>query len=480
MPDYRLTITLNEPFTCSSHPVISNEIQTLDFIPGTVLRGSLAATLSYLGRQNDLAPWFGTSGPRWTSALPLPDSAAETIVPMPFCFAADKKDIPFRGRYHTLNNLLVTTPGSASEYSALTGHTLDHHHHFQWTGVRTPWLRVVNGKPVEGARVPLDSSMHVGLHYGRQSARTGALFSRREIPAGTRFEAWVHDPLGTLRQIPDFLFLGKRRSAGNGSAQLKAEPAPIPWTAPPTLQPGQTEVAIQLMADALVPDPATGSWLRGLDSAFWQRTLNLDVTVIASASANRPVLGWSTRWDLPRSQALAIAAGSVYRVKAIDAVLLSAALARLAAAGIGIRRHEGFGLVAVDPPWLQYPVNGVIGSPPDPAITAKPQPWPGLESQPRAKILEIAHQAGIAARDLIRRRSDRKDLTPQLAALSAYAGRVQDPAEVLAFARSFVARANPRSWDVLIPILEPLLEKAAAHIAQTRFALDAVETLLKD
>ena len=501
MPDYRLTITLTEPFTCSSHPVISNEIHTLDFIPATVLRGALAATLSYLGRAADLPRWFGTSGPKYTSALPIPDSGG-TLIPMPFCFAADKKDTPFNGRFHTLNTHLVKVPDTAAEYSALTGHDLTEHHQFQWTGVRKPWLRVVDGVPVEACSLDLDSSMHVGLHYGRQSAREGALFSRREIPAGTSFEAWVSNLPGEPADIPDFLFLGKRRSAGNGSASLNAELATLPWTVPPTLTPARFEVSIQLMADALVPDPATGSWLRGLDDAFWKRALSLtDVSVIASASTNRPILGWSTRWDLPRSQALAIGAGSVYRLRcAANPAALSASLKRLAADGIGIRRHEGFGVIAVDPPWLQAPVNGVVDlDPRPPSITTRPQSWPGLESQDAAKIVRLARDAqtvaarlkatvatqlgalsAYSARVQATAREALVQLQQQLGALSAYSARVQQPADVLAFARSFAARPNPRSWAVLFREVEEIIGQTA-DITQTRFVLAAIETyMLKD
>ncbi len=84
MADYRITVELQEPFTCGTRPVVSNEIATLDRIPGTNLRGALASALVRSGRGSELGAWFGDPGPRYTPAF-----RADSI-PIPLSFIHKK------------------------------------------------------------------------------------------------------------------------------------------------------------------------------------------------------------------------------------------------------------------------------------------------------------------------------------------------------------------------------------------------------
>src|SRR6266545_1730099 len=100
MPDYRIELELTEPLFCGSKHAVSNEMASLDFIPGSSLRGGIAAELSFSGRSSELAGWFGIDGPRWTPALPAPsrslirdlDDENLLVVPMPLSFLREKTD----------------------------------------------------------------------------------------------------------------------------------------------------------------------------------------------------------------------------------------------------------------------------------------------------------------------------------------------------------------------------------------------------
>ena len=61
MPILSGLLTLEEPFTCSSNPVVSNEIHTVDHIPATILRGALCTALMRAGRGGEVDTWLGVS-----------------------------------------------------------------------------------------------------------------------------------------------------------------------------------------------------------------------------------------------------------------------------------------------------------------------------------------------------------------------------------------------------------------------------------
>src|SRR5271157_4584886 len=163
MPDCLLTLTLAEPLTLGQRPVVSNEIQTLEYIPGTTLRGSLASTLALSGRGSELETWFGASGPWWTPAYPRASGGMQ-VVPMPASLVSDKGEAPFEGRHRVFNTLFGDAPLDAGEYRLRTGEEAEDHR-FQWTGVRSKWLLIDGGVPIGVHRVALDATMHVGLHY---------------------------------------------------------------------------------------------------------------------------------------------------------------------------------------------------------------------------------------------------------------------------------------------------------------------------
>lgn len=472
MPDYRIRIQTAEPVTLGAKPVVSNEIGTLECIPATSLRGALAAELAYAGRRADLGKWFSTGGPQWTPAFPTPspDQPVSLVVPMPLCFVYEKGDLPFKGKFAVCNTLLLDKlPKTASEYGSRIGVCPEKEDRFQWVAVRSRWLLVQNGSPAGVHPVEAEASMHVGLHYGRQTNRASALFSRREIVRGTRFLAWVHDPGGVLEDRPESILLGKRRSAGNGSASVEWQPGEFPWQGRPT-SPDQAEVNLQLVSDAVVPDRKTGGWLRGLDAGAWSEILGVDVVVKAAACSHRVLRGWSDTWGVARGHTAVISAGSAFRLAASnpgDLAQFHRALGRLASTGLGSGRHEGYGWVAVNPAWLDPPF--VLPQPhePDAQLSPEADPWPGFAAGEREMLRGYLNAARkLAGTDSVR---------DKIGALAAYAARTEDPADVVKYLKALADRPNDRGWKAAGESLRPKLE-SLTDIRVLRFLLEATET----
>jgi hypothetical protein len=380
MSEWILDLTLEEPFTCAERPAESNEIRGLDYIPGPTLRGSVAGALVREGRARQLEAWFGLNGPRWTPALPA--GGWDTVVPMPLSFAVPKGHRPFRD-FDVWNRLHAPAPHIAALPFV------------QWTGVKERWLGLQAGLPIDCAGERREASMHVGLNYASQASREGALFSRSEIAAGARFRAWVRDPGNVLSEVPETIFLGKRRSAGNGAATLTIKPGPFPWA-------GQgasgTKVLVQLISDAIVPH-REGGFRQGLDRDAWAEILDVPVDNVAAFSGSRPVLGWSQAKGLPRGRARAVAAGSVFKIECSSGqnpITWKAAWERVAIEGIGARREEGFGWVAVNPRWLEEPSIPPRKAP-DEARRGEPESWPGLEKEPSEALVRLSRLAKTAA-----------------------------------------------------------------------------------
>ena len=478
MKAWKVTITLQEPFCCAQRPVVGNEIESVDHIPATVLRGALAQWLAAKGRADELGEWFGLdNAPQYSPAWPT-GPGDHTLVPMPLSYYRDKGDEGFGGRFGVHNSLWGTPPAQEGD------------HCFQWTRLASGpvWLAVdSSGQPVTALRAELEAAMHVALHYGRQSSREGALFSRAALKAGTTLVSYVVAPDGVPRNgwpaEPITVFLGKRRSAGNGMAQLTFAPiARLPWQAwtaqPPPAGDQRPQAVVQLLTDTLVPSEH-GGWLRGLDEAAWQRILGLnDLKVEAAFSAFKAIMGWSVTWGLPREQSTAIVAGSCWRISSADPDFKNK-LADLAQNGLGVRRNEGFGWVAVNPVWLLSRSDGSrfghgsslkIGSP---KSTGEPLPWPaaaGIERDRVRKLVQLARQIEAQV-------SGVEGARPKLVGLCNYAKRQANSQAVQQFVGAFAGREHPRGWDKIKEALACAFGECT-EINELRFLLEIVAGLL--
>ncbi len=424
---WKLTITLEEPFCCAQRPLEGNETPTTHLIPATNLRGAIAAALAWKGRTDLLPQWFGLQGPRWSPAWPVAGGEDDLVIPTPLCWMRDKS-----GKVEGIRNLFLDRPSQPWQ-------RLD----------ATLWVVSPGGSPKDAFRVRTETQMHVALDYERQASRRTALYSRTEILPGQEFHSWVEDAGGSLTKdlLEGEVFLGKRRTAGSGLAIVAVQQASeqdTPWRI--LADPPGDQVCLQLMTDAIVPAPNGGYW-RGFSEEMLKQVMALPETSLVAGlqafSDSRAVPGWAGKWGLPREQAVAIRAGSACRfeLEGVAKETRESALDRLKQ-GIGIRRVEGFGIVALQPAWLGEQTSQEK-QPAQMRFESEARDWPGFEDVMGHKEQQsLANKAAECAQQIFKD----KDTRRKLGALAAYSARVENNADVTRYLRDMAGRIHDRGW----------------------------------
>jgi CRISPR-associated protein Csx10 len=146
--------------------------------------------------------------------------------------------------------------------------------------------------------------------------------------------------LRTLLEIEPKAYIGGSRSAGYGLVCLENIQVVGDWREyERDTDPEEGIVVLTLLSDAILRDPATGEFTTNLDVVLgWSRLRAYCQTRIAG--------GFNRKWGLPLIQALALQAGSTFVYKASEVDLQR--LEQLAQEGIGERRVDGFGRIAVN------------------------------------------------------------------------------------------------------------------------------------
>jgi hypothetical protein len=294
------------------------------------------------------------------------------------------------------------------------------------------------------------------------------LFSRSVIPAGARFGFWIDDPAERLQDLPSTVYLGKQRSAGNGEAMLRLDPAGAAF------QKGTgatNEYLVHFLSDCLVASEH-GGWEVGLGEQGWARLLGVKAAglKVMGRSAHRQVFGWSNMWGRPREPVTAIAAGSVFRITTDDDV--AARFAALEKNGLGARTEEGFGWIVVNPRWLfagrdaKAFGKGTAGG--GSVIGRSPLDWPGMEEIPR----EDARRLVQIARAAVSVRESRK-----LAELASLAARSREVKPVKDYVKEMAGRQHARGWDDVQKALQERGVLAIDNIVELRFVLSSATTL---
>jgi len=394
---YRLDITLGEPLSIADRPWVSNQVKTLETIPATTLRGALRAAWAREGKNaGEVAAWLG-DWTRWTPALPA--EGDKMLVPVPRSFSTAKGDRFGKDEPHGLHDALNSRekPPEVIESDGVTP--------IQWR-TASGWMHQDASAPLK--KIGRENRMHVARDYETRSKRTGALYSREGVVPGTRFVAWARLPEGVSQ--PKEVFFGKRTSAGNGRAtiQWKRENPPTFASQGRTERGAQvdTNVFVQLLSPAIVRGP-DGHPLRSLSAEGWCRLAGLNAGDIlpvgpggsAACTVSRRVSAWMQPWGHARAPITTMDAGSVWRLRCKDgatAARLRAYLTRCEEDGLGERTHEGFGRIAVDPPWLGrfigHKATSKTASRKRPVARGEAEKWPGFEGLNPADLVAVANQ----------------------------------------------------------------------------------------
>jgi CRISPR-associated protein Csx10 len=304
-----------------------NSSRSLPYIPGSALRGALVSRIQSVDLPLDpVGKTFFSGAVRFLNAYPL-DQDGNRMLPLPASWhiakgeevknvtAADlvfgqnpEKDKPIKKNY--------------------IGKTGNQDYAFS---------------PEEEIAIHIASEGEPGV----KKAGTSTVFQYQSLARGQKFRAViVVDEESDLDEIeklltPSTLYLGRSRSAGYGKVVIEG----FQRTEEPEVKSTSAQVAvITLLSDVILRDEH-GQPTHDLDD-YLSRRLSKTVKNSNAFVNTTEVGGFNRKWKLPLPQMPALGMGSVFVYPADQ--LSPADLDDMAAKGIGERRVDGFGRIAVN------------------------------------------------------------------------------------------------------------------------------------
>lgn len=396
MSEYLLVLTPKEPIRVGEAKAGSGYLDTLGYIPGSVLRGALAEWLKAQGNGSAIVPIVRRM--RFGNFLP---SESESAVPLPFPTTAleCKQESGFRKvprgsakqKGHGIRDSLLI----AVAYSEL-----------ERRGARFPMPLLLRCTYTEnerrcGARMDRVSGFYVQLPEGwkkvgvEKGLQTKVALSRHRRAAQEQMlyrvvglrphgvfigRVWADDPslVDLLKTAVAEMGIGGLTTRGFGTAELQEATRirPLPslrdrlqafnralrevWADLADLarqvghnvpaEPEGIYFSVDLLGPAVLRDPQTGLPTMKLRLEIGGQLLEPIWWAVQPAFVG----GFSTAWGLPKPTALGVARGSVYvfRCDIAEDVLIPE-LERMEAQGVGERTDEGLGEVWVCHPFHQ-------------------------------------------------------------------------------------------------------------------------------
>lgn len=403
---YRLQVLLrtDEPLLIARRAEAGNQFESLESIPGSVLRGALAWRLAQrAGNQLDndkhgsdeyhnFAALFFQDIVRFSSLTPVEVNKKDrhqgyATIPAPRDFVTCELHPGFSGKSndngHGVQSLVRDTdppdecPKCAQPDDA------------------SGKLESVNGfvSLLQGGRTKFKpkqtSEMHIRIEPKSGRVRTGDLYGYVSLEPGQYFVGEItctsESVWQALQQMADLqppgqvneLRLGKAGQRGYGKTSIVFQQATeSPWhglSSKDRIKEAE-HVTLLLLSDAIVTDPWGRFW-RGFDTDWLKRELKLPEGATVAIDKNsadeertfsavRPVDAFNAKLGLPRSRDVAIVAGSSVRLT-FSGIELSDLLKKLETAeaqGIGLRRDEGFGHLAFNHPVYEQLANWKRGA----------------------------------------------------------------------------------------------------------------------
>ncbi len=408
-------VTAHQPLALGIRPAGTAPVPTRLHVPGSVLRGALAAA------------WIAEHGlPTKTSPARRREFVAlfEGDVSYGPLFATGSQLVPLsvlRCKYRSCD---VTVDEAfndrAGELSCGCGPLAYGRGEVEFTGSAAGRL--------------VTQSTHVQIDDARQVAEESQLFTRRALTHrdATGDERVFNGRVTPCGQLPDGasawlagsrrLRLGGRRGT---SGAVTYTPRAAAAVAPPTGQ----RIALRLTAPAVLTDPAglpldladRQALYAALDEELTPLLGGARITAVERVWARREgVGGWHAASRLPKPVEAAVSAGSVLLLS-FDRPPAPDRLFALAGRGIGLRRNEGFGALetassAWERPAVSEPADAGVDHAPDPAesyarllLSTGHGPW--FIDNLRAYIEETAAPQGARHTGLLERPRLRR-LTP--------------------------------------------------------------------
>ena len=358
-----LTLETQQPVLATSFQGDPNSDVSYPYIPGSMIRGAIIGRymrqyhLSELDLSNDEVKrlFFDAKRTRYLNAYILSQKNKRTL-PLPLSWFKDK-DAEFT------DNLPITvydfsiekgedpeTPKAVGEYF---------------------WAK-------EGGVVKLyKEKRRINIHNfrdrkkGRSTDNQGELFRYEALDAGQTFQSIIlceDDDVETIQNLlvePNIWF-GGSQSAGYGQTKIiPPQQSSTNWSEigiPAEDRENDEVLSITLLSDTLlrndqgqpVADPS-------LIKQAIEDVLNITLPQPKPGgifTSSTLIGGFNRKWGLPLPQVPVLTAGSVIVFEGEDIEITSEQIQRLEASGIGERREDGFGRIAVN--WIESEYIQVI------------------------------------------------------------------------------------------------------------------------
>ncbi|HAJ36717.1 MAG TPA: hypothetical protein DCL15_13610 [Chloroflexi bacterium] len=344
-----------------------NSESSLAYIPGSAIRGMLASRWLADHPSVDAATdptfrrLFLDGSVRYLNAYPALSNGVR-MAPTPRSWRVDKED---RNEKHISDFALtdaIAQPGSPQP---------------TWRSPGAAFCMVSAGYDEENSlwrfkAYSCTPRQTIAIHTARvdrqQVTKDATVFRYDALAAGQTFASAIvaDDPADLIecqRLLPQagLVRLGRSQNTGYGLVRISYPPdeSGEPQTAlrqnwrewtPPIADAGEsapkpTRLVVTLLSDAIVRDPLTGAETDDITAALYAPG-ETPVRPIDAFVHTEVVGGFNRRWNLPLPQATAIGAGSVFVFDYNEG--LQRRLEELVEQGIGERRVEGFGRIAVN------------------------------------------------------------------------------------------------------------------------------------
>jgi len=310
-----------------------NSAVGFEFVPGSMIRGMVIA--QYMQRHSADATnaafrrLFLDGDTRFLNAYP--QASGQRALPTPFSWRKDKD----------VDEPLYDFAVAAQDDNR------------QWEKTAEPFCYLWQSDDGDNKAHLCRPERQVNIHTAREERQRltkgeSTVFRYDALAPGQIFCGVIltdqETDLETLKQcLPEgetieTISLGGSHLAGYGQARLEHVQIQDGWQEYTPVGENTDQVVVTLLSDALVRDPQTGAYSASLEPILGKAP--------AAFVETRVVGGFNRQWNLPLPQTLAIQAGSVFVYP--DQPDLLKRLQTLVGTGIGERRAEGFGRIAVN------------------------------------------------------------------------------------------------------------------------------------
>ena len=337
-----LNIMLDEPVLVSAPGGDPNTNLSLDYIPGSVIRGALIN--AYLKDQpsesQEFHDWFLSGKIRFLNGYPCVLGGRRSL-PVPNALVEDKT-LESGSQVLSIVNRLATKapilPKSLQEHFGLIEQAI---------------LKTV--APPDQVAVHTMRDREMGKAGSPDEDMEGAVYQYQSLAAGIIFQGIILVPDGLASSVTKFesllksvpIWLGGATTGGYGKVHIKtnrlegwreiSEPAV-------EIKVGH-EFNLLLTSDMLVRD-AAGQFGDHVVAALIDRFGEGAISQVDAYNRLGWVGGFNRKWGLPLPQEWVVSSGGSYRLKANRTITQEEVIA-LETDGLGERRAEGFGQVVI-------------------------------------------------------------------------------------------------------------------------------------